>query len=96
MTNAETFIHAFVSSRPDYCKFLFSNLPSVITKSSNGFEWRIWNFNLIQKSLTQITNSLAPYPCQIRPEDAIDVLQILNRQGPSYFFDLLRPALPDI
>ena len=99
MSDAETLIHAFVSSRLDYCNVLFSGLPKCSTK----------NLQLVQNAaariltrtrkfdhITPILTSLHWLPIQARSDFKVLLLTYKSLHGlaPPYLSDLLIPYVP--
>ena len=99
LSDAETLIHAFVSSRLDYCNVLFSGLP----KSS------LKNLQLVQNAaariltktrkfdhITPILSSLHWLPIQARCDFKVLLLtfKILNGLAPLYLSDLITEYSP--
>ena len=99
LADAETLIHAFVSSRLDYCNVLFSGLPNSSLK----------NLQLVQNAaariltntrkfdhITPILSSLHWLPIQARSDFKVLLLtyKILNGLAPLYLSNLIVRYLP--
>ncbi|KAL3999372.1 hypothetical protein ACER0C_007143 [Sarotherodon galilaeus] len=98
---AEILVHAFVSSRIDYCNALFSGLPK---KSFKGLQMvqnaaaRILTRTGKFEHISPVLYSLHWLPCPVRADFKVLLLtyKALNGLAPSYLSDLLHRYLPSL
>ncbi|KAL4007453.1 hypothetical protein ACER0C_001305 [Sarotherodon galilaeus] len=96
---AEVLVHAFVSSRIDYCNALLSGLPK---KSFRGLQMvqnaaaRILTRTGKFEHISPVLNSLHWLPCQVRADFKVLLLtyKALNGLAPTYLSDLLHLYVP--
>lgn len=99
MTDAEILIHAFVSSRSDYCNVLFSSLPKTTIKSLQLVQnaaARILTKTRKYDHITPILSSLHWLPVHIRSDFNLLLLtyKALHGSAPSYLTNLVTPYTP--
>ena len=97
--DAETLIHAFVSSRLDYCNALFSGLPNSTTKSLqlvHNAAARLLTRTRKFDHITPILASLHWLPITFRSDFKVLLLtyKALHGLSPSYLKDLIIPYSP--
>uniref|UniRef100_A0A4W6FHD0 Reverse transcriptase domain-containing protein n=1 Tax=Lates calcarifer TaxID=8187 RepID=A0A4W6FHD0_LATCA len=99
MADAEILVHAFVSSRLDYCNVLLSGLPRTSTKSLQMVQNAA--ARMLTKSrrfdhITPVLASLHWLPIHVRSDFKVLLMtyKILNGLAPSYLSDLLNPYIP--
>ncbi|KAL4004124.1 protocadherin delta 1 [Sarotherodon galilaeus] len=96
---AEVLVHAFVSSRIDYCNALLSGLPK---KSFRGLQMvqnaaaRILTRTGKFEHISPVLRSLYWLPCQVRADFKVLLLtyKALNGLAPTYLSDLLHLYVP--
>ena len=99
LCDAETLIHAFVSSRLYYCNVLFSGLPSCSTRSLQLVQnsaARILTKNRKFDHITPILASLHWLPVQARADFKVLLLtyKALHGLAPPYLSELITPYTP--
>ena len=100
MADAETIIHAFVTSRLDYCNVLYSGLPACSTKSLQLVQnaaARILTRTRKFDHITPVLSSLHWLPIHARADFKVLLLtyKILHGLAPAYLTDLISPySLP--
>lgn len=99
MTDAEILIHAFVSSRSDYCNVLFSSLPKTTIKSLQLVQnaaARILTKTRKYDHITPILSSLHWLPVHTRSDFNLLLLtyKALHGSAPSYLTNLITPYTP--
>lgn len=97
--DAEILVHAFVSSRIDYCNVLFSGLPSGRTKMLQLVQNAAARILTNTKKFDHITPVLASLhwlPIQARCDFKVLLLtyKSLHGMAPSYLSDLITPYVP--
>ena len=99
MRDAETLIHAFVTSRLDYCNALFSGLPSSTTSRLQLVQnaaARVLTRTKTFEHISPILASLHWLPVHVRADFKILLLtcKALHGLAPTYLSELLRPFIP--
>uniref|UniRef100_A0A4W6D5N5 Reverse transcriptase domain-containing protein n=1 Tax=Lates calcarifer TaxID=8187 RepID=A0A4W6D5N5_LATCA len=99
MADAEILVHAFVSSRLDYCNVLLSGLPRTSTKSLQMVQnaaARMLTRSRRFDHITPVLASLHWLPVHVRSDFKVLLMtyKILNGLAPSYLSDLLNPYIP--
>ena len=99
MANAEILIHAFVSSRLDYCNVLLSGLPRSSTRSLQMVQntaARILTKTRKFDHITPVLASLHWLPVHVRSDFKVLLMiyKIVNGYSPSYLSDLLKSYTP--
>ena len=96
--DAETLIHAFVSSRLDYCNALFSDLPACSLRSLQLVQnaaARVLTTTRRYDYITPVLTSLHWLPIQARADFKILLTyKSLNCLAPFYLADLIKPYTP--
>ena len=99
MADAEILIHAFVSSRLDYCNALLSGLPRSSTRSLQMVQntaARILTKTRKFDHITPVLASLHWLPIHVRSDFKVLLMtyKIVNGYSPSYLSDLLKSYTP--
>lgn len=100
-SDADTLVHAFVSSRLDYCNVQFSGLPKSSVRSLQLVQKaadRILTKTRTSDHMTPDLSSLHWLLIQVRDVYKVLLLtqKILHGEAPSYLSDLITPHLPAI
>ena len=98
-SDLETLIHAFISSRVDYCNALFTGLPKKSIKRLQLIQnaaARLLTRTKRSTHITPILKSLHWLPVQHRIDFKVmlTVYKSLNGLGPKYIRDMLKPYKP--
>ena len=97
--NLEIVIHAFITSRLDYCNSLYLGLPqSLISRLQivQNAEARLLTGSKMWEHITPVLASLHWLPVQQRIifKTVLMVFKAIHGQAPSYISDLLHPVQP--
>ena len=99
LPDAETLVHAFITSRIDYCNSLFSGLPLTTTnglKIVQNAAARVLTRTRKFDHITPILKSLHWLPIQARADFKVLLLtyKALNGLAPSYITSMIQPYIP--
>lgn len=99
LPDAETLVHAFITSRIDYCNALFSGLPATATNGLRLVQNAAAKVLTRKRKFDHITPTLIQLhwlPIQARADFKLLLLtfKALNGLAPTYMSDLIRPYIP--
>ena len=99
LPDAETLVHAFITSRIDYCNALFSGLPSTTTNGLRLVQNAAARVLTRKRKFDHITPTLISLhwlPIQARADFKVLLLtfKALNGLAPAYLSSLIKPYIP--
>ena len=99
MPDAETLVHAFITSRIDYCNALFSGLPSTATNGLRLVQNAAARVLTRKRKFDHITPTLIalhwlPIPARADFKILLLAYKALNGLAPTYMSSLIKPYIP--